>query len=282
MPKSNQKTAGADQPANQRGKSRFGASGRPARVVLPERPPRAVDNEIVSILLGADPAALATQAEAVKSDAPVESMTVSAAPVPVIAPITPPVDTADAPTEIEPTPAGEIEPTVEDGQGTSEVSTIVEATGLIVDSAAPAEATAPLTAPSNVVTPQPARPRRVPTAPATPRAAKIVEPAAQPSVSLEVTVSSFEEFAERWKHGLRKGQLKICEVLYQKTYAVGRTECVTSFSELGRLSGLKMRQCFNIIAQLEALKFVERSRSESTSNKKDQGSVICFHLYPIQ
>ncbi len=76
--------------------------------------------------------------------------------------------------------------------------------------------------------------------------------------------------------------MKICEVLYQKTYAVGRTECVTSFSELGRLSGLKMRQCFNIIAQLEALRFVERSRSESTSNKKDQGSVIRLHLYPAQ
>jgi hypothetical protein len=97
-----------------------------------------------------------------------------------------------------------------------------------------------------------------------------------------VTVSSFGEFAERWKHGLRKGQLKICEVLYQKTYAVGQTECVTSFAELGRLSGLKMRQCFNIIAQLEALKFVERTRSAATSNKKDQGSVIRFHLYPVQ
>ena len=58
MPKSSQKPAGAEQTANQRGKSRFGSSGRTARVVLPERPPRAVDNEIVSILLGADPASL--------------------------------------------------------------------------------------------------------------------------------------------------------------------------------------------------------------------------------
>lgn len=31
-----------------------------------------------------------------------------------------------------------------------------------------------------------------------------------------------------------------------------------------------MRQCFNVIAQLEALKFVERAGSEGTSNKKDQ------------
>jgi hypothetical protein len=96
----------------------------------------------------------------------------------------------------------------------------------------------------------------------------------------DLAISSFEEFAERWKHGLRKGQLKVCEVLYQKTYALGAAECVTSFSELGRLSGLKMRQCFNIIAQLEALKFVERAKSETTSNKKDQGSILRFFLFP--
>ena len=95
-----------------------------------------------------------------------------------------------------------------------------------------------------------------------------------------MAISSYDEFAERWKHGLRKGQLKVCEVLYQKTYALGTAECITSFSELGRLSGLKMRQCFNIIAQLEALKFVERAKSESTSNKKDQGSIIRFFLFP--
>jgi hypothetical protein len=93
-------------------------------------------------------------------------------------------------------------------------------------------------------------------------------------------ISTFEEFAERWKHGLRKGQLKVCEALYQKTYALGETQCVTSFSEPGRLSGLKMRQCFNVIAQLEALKFVERAKSGTTSNKKDQGSIIRFYLFP--
>ena len=114
------------------------------------------------------------------------------------------------------------------------------------------------------------------------RAAMTGAPGAMRTDAQGGSISSFDEFAERWKHGLRKGQLKICEVLYEKTYAVGRTECVTSFSEIGRLSGLKMRQCFNIIAQLEALKFVERSRSTDTSNKKDQGSVIRFYLFPIQ
>lgn len=279
MPKSTQKTAGANQPANQRGKSRFGASGRPARVVLPERPPRAVDNEIVSILLGADPAALATQAEGVKSEVP----SVPAALVPVEAPAAPPPGPGDAQAKAEPAPTGEIKPAAEPGQGTPEIHSIVEAAALSMDTVVPVEATvAPLSAPPEVLTPQPMRSRRASSAPAARRVAEVAEPAVQESATREATISSFEEFAERWKHGLRKGQLKICEVLYQKTYAVGRAECVTSFSELGRLSGLKMRQCFNIIAQLEALRFVERSRSENTSNKKDQGSVIRFHLYPVQ
>lgn len=283
MPKSSQKNAGADQPANQRGKSRFGASGRPARVVLPERPPRAVDNEIVSILLGADPAALAAQAEGVKSEASAAPAAVPPALVPVEAPVTPPAGTGDAPTVAGPAPSGEIETTAGGGQGTPEVHSIVEATALSVDTAVPVGANvAPLSAPPEIVTSRPERPRRSSSVPAARRASEVAAPAVQPLITREVAISSFEEFAERWKHGLRKGQLKICEVLYQKTYAVGRTECVTSFAELGRLSGLKMRQCFNIIAQLEALRFVERSRSESTSNKKDQGSVIRFHLYPIQ
>lgn len=283
MPKSTRKPASADQPANQRGKSRFGASGRPSRVVLPERPPRAVDNEIVSILLGADPAALATPAEGLKSETPAAPALVSPAPIPVEAPAAPADGPGDAQAEVEPTPAGDLEATAGLGQATSDARQVVENDGVTSDAAAYVSAdVAPLPAPTKVAAPPPARPRPASSAQSVRRAAERVAPAIQESVTREAAISSFEEFAERWRHGLRKGQLKICEVLYQKTYAVGRTECVTSFSELGRLSGLKMRQCFNIIAQLEALKFVERSRSADTSNKKDQGSVIRFHLYPAQ
>lgn len=283
MAKSTRKPASADQPANQRGKSRFGASGRPSRVVLPERPPRAVDNEIVSILLGADPAALATPAEGLKSDAPAAPSLVSPAPIPADAPAAPVAGPGDAQAEVEPTPAGDLGATALLGRGSPDAREIVEHNTVTSNAAASVSAdVAPLPAPQKVAAPPPARPRPASSAPTVRPAAERVAPSIQESVTREAAISSFEEFAERWRHGLRKGQLKICEVLYQKTYAVGRTECVTSFSELGRLSGLKMRQCFNIIAQLEALKFVERSRSESTSNKKDQGSVIRFHLYPVQ
>ena len=87
----------------------------------------------------------------------------------------------------------------------------------------------------------------------------------------------FEEFRARWKPFLRKGQLKICEVLYEKTHAIGHTNCTTSFSELAVLSGLKLRQCFNIISQLEEMGLVERFRLAKGSNKVHAGST--FHFY---
>lgn len=91
---------------------------------------------------------------------------------------------------------------------------------------------------------------------------------------------AFQSFIERWKHALRKGQLKMCEVLFQKTYALGRNDCETSYSELANLTGLTMRQCFNIMGQLEALKFVERSALGGGGNRKGQGSRIIFYLFP--
>jgi DNA-binding MarR family transcriptional regulator len=100
------------------------------------------------------------------------------------------------------------------------------------------------------------------------------------SSQTEVSIGSFEEFKTRWKPFLRKGQLRICEALYRKTHAVGRTFCTTSFSELAVLSGLKVRQCFNLIAQLEELGLVERSRIAKGSNKTHAGSKIYFHLSP--
>lgn len=283
MPKSSQKPAGAEQPANQRGKSRFGTSGRPGRVVLPERPPRVVDNEIVSILLGADPAALTAQVEEVSSITPTEPANAAPALAVVEAPRSPDTRPTEALPGAEPPSAGDTETTAVSAKGVAAEEVIVADTGVKADTNVTAGlGSTSLNVPPVVDSPRQARAHRAPSALAAPRADEGVLPSTHVEISREGAISSFEEFTERWKHGLRKGQLKICEVLYQKTYAVGQTECVTSFSELGRLSGLKMRQCFNIIAQLEALKFVERSKSAATSNKKDQGSVIRFHLYPVQ
>lgn len=282
MPKSSQKAAGADQPTNQRGKSRFGTSGRPGRVVLPERPPRVVDNEIVSILLGADPAALTAQHEEVPSITQPEPVNSAPALAVVEAPPLPDMQPAEALTKTEPS-GGDTETTAVSVERVTADGVIIAGAGLTSRVPVDTEAvSAPLNASPADGAPLLARVRRAPLVPTTRRSDESATPAVQGGVSRDGAISSFGEFVERWKHGLRKGQLKICEVLYQKTYAVGQTECVTSFSELGRLSGLKMRQCFNIIAQLEALRFVERSKSAVTSNKKDQGSVIRLHLYPFK
>lgn len=255
MPKSSQKPAGAEQSMNQRGKNRFGSSGR-ARVVLPERPPRAVDNEIVSILLGADPALLVGQVAEAGQVTPQVPAAADQPNMREFAEAAPPADkTSGEPVSIR---AEELT-----GQG---------------DDTQAVEISSPIKAKRS----SPATARRLVAEASPRRAERPVRPVKPGADAEDRPISSFEEFAERWRHGLRKGQLKICEVLYQKTYAVGQTECVTSFSEMGRLSGLKMRQCFNIIAQLEALKFVERSKSAGTSNKKDQGSVIRFHLFPVK
>jgi hypothetical protein len=96
--------------------------------------------------------------------------------------------------------------------------------------------------------------------------------------NLILPTGPFEEFRARWKPFLRKGQLRICEVLYQKTHAIGQTHCTTSFSELAVLSGLKLRQCFNVISQLEEMGLVERFRLAKGSNKVHAGSTFYFYL----
>jgi hypothetical protein len=95
-----------------------------------------------------------------------------------------------------------------------------------------------------------------------------------------ISDSSFQAFVERWKPGLHRGQLKMCEVLFNKTYAVGRTDCETSFSVLMRESGLSRRQSFQVISELEKMGFVERLTTPKHSTRKGTGSHIRLHLTP--
>lgn len=276
MAKTSEKAASNKQPESQRGKSRFAVQPRSTRTVLPDRPPREIDNEIVSILLGGDPTSLAVLTP---NEFP---SPVPAAPPSSLNPATPPVQ---EPQE-EPLPevsqlsvgSNEVEAPTLLVQETSRLDVTSSRSKVSSASEASTESS-----PRELKRISPAQPSRLKSQATTLSFEGIegsVASSAEQINALEPAISTFDEFVERWKHGLRKGQLKVCEVLYQKTYARGATECVTSFSELGRLSGLKMRQCFNIIAQLEALKFVERAKSEATSNKKDQGSIIRFHLFP--
>jgi hypothetical protein len=90
--------------------------------------------------------------------------------------------------------------------------------------------------------------------------------------------NSFGDFVKRWAPILRPGQMSICKILFEMTFALGQTEYFTSMPKLAAAAGLKERQCYNIITQLELLGFVERPDIYNTSNKK--GTVFRLYLSP--
>jgi hypothetical protein len=88
----------------------------------------------------------------------------------------------------------------------------------------------------------------------------------------------FADFSKRWSPVLRSGQMSVCRVLFEMTYSLGQTECFTSMPKLAIAAGLKERQCYNVVAQLELLGFVERPDIYNTPTKK--GTVFRLHLSP--
>jgi hypothetical protein len=90
--------------------------------------------------------------------------------------------------------------------------------------------------------------------------------------------ASFGDFSRRWAPILRSGQMSVCRVLFEMTYAVGEAECFTSMPKLAVAAGLKERQCYNVVAQLELLGFIERPEIFNTPTKK--GTVFRLFLSP--
>lgn len=109
-----------------------------------------------------------------------------------------------------------------------------------------------------------------------------VSPEPGPAVSApaqeEVAAASFGDFSKRWSPILRSGQMGVCRALFEMTYSIGRTECFTSMPKLAAAAGLKERQCYNVVAQLEQLGFIERPEIFNTPTKK--GTVFRLHLSP--
>jgi hypothetical protein len=94
----------------------------------------------------------------------------------------------------------------------------------------------------------------------------------------KVAAITFGDFSRRWSPILRSGQMSVCRVLFDMTYEVGQTECFTSMPKLAAAAGLKERQCYNVIAQLELLGFVERPEIFNTQTKK--GTIFRLFLSP--
>jgi hypothetical protein len=89
---------------------------------------------------------------------------------------------------------------------------------------------------------------------------------------------SFGDFSKRWSPILRSGQMSVCRVLFELTYELGQTECFTSMPKLAAAAGIKERQCYNVVAQLEQLGFIERPEIFNTPTKK--GTVFRLFLSP--
>jgi len=94
----------------------------------------------------------------------------------------------------------------------------------------------------------------------------------------KVATISFGDFSKRWSPILRSGQMSVCRVLFEMTYEVGQTECFTSMPKLATAAGLKERQCYNVVGQLELLGFIERPEIFNTPTKK--GTIFRLFLTP--
>jgi hypothetical protein len=90
--------------------------------------------------------------------------------------------------------------------------------------------------------------------------------------------ASFGDFSKRWAPILRSGQMSVCRVLFEMTHGAGEAECFTSMPKLAAAAGLKERQCYNVVAQLEQLGFIERPEIFNTPTKK--GTVFRLFLSP--
>ena|SRR5437763_8707623 len=90
--------------------------------------------------------------------------------------------------------------------------------------------------------------------------------------------TSFADFSKRWSPILRSGQMSVCRILFEMTYEVGEKEYFTSMPKLAAAAGLKERQCYNVVAQLEQLGFIERPEIFNTPTKK--GTIFRLYLSP--
>jgi hypothetical protein len=99
-----------------------------------------------------------------------------------------------------------------------------------------------------------------------------------PEIAGEALSITFAEFSRRWSPILRSGQMGVCRALFEMTYEAGLTECFTSMPRLAEAAGLKERQCYNVVGQLELLGFIERPEIFNTPTQK--GTIFRLNIEP--
>jgi hypothetical protein len=89
---------------------------------------------------------------------------------------------------------------------------------------------------------------------------------------------TWEEFEASFKKRVSKSQLKICKVLFDKTYALGLESCLVRTRDLMEMSGVKGRTMYYALSELENAGFIKRGVVYNTPTKK--GQVVSFYPTP--
>jgi hypothetical protein len=101
---------------------------------------------------------------------------------------------------------------------------------------------------------------------------------ASPTISDET--ASFEAFKDRFGKLIKNRSLKLCEVIFDHTLAVGKSEYFTTTAELTKVVGVHQRQCYNLLGRLEALGFINRTPVEE--NSRLLGIILSINLNPFK
>lgn len=89
---------------------------------------------------------------------------------------------------------------------------------------------------------------------------------------------SWDDFERTFKKRLSKSQLKICRVLFEKTYALGVESCLIRTRDLMELSQVMGRTIYYALNELESAGFIARGMIYNTPTKR--GQVISFYPTP--
>lgn len=109
-------------------------------------------------------------------------------------------------------------------------------------------------------------------------AAGVAQAASASGTGAQLASYTFAEFSRRWSPILRSGQMGVCRALFKMTYEAGLTECFTSMPKLASAAGIKERQCYNVVGQLELLGFIERPDIFNTPTQK--GTIFRLNMEP--
>jgi hypothetical protein len=152
----------------------------------------------------------------------------------------------------------------------SNLHDITEASSVIRDSSAEAKSSAlnPRVRALPRVTEKPAASKPV-------KRVEIVRPSNNAQLSGNLT---WEEFEHTFKKRLSKSQLKICHVLFEKTYAQGLETCLIRTRDLMEMSQVVGRTMYYALSALENAGFIVRGPVYNTPTKR--GQVISFYPTP--